>query len=256
MNEENLIKYYNKFNEDKRLNTRHGQVEFITSLKYIHECLEKCSGNKILDIGAGTGKYSIALANEGYDVTAIELVKHNLRVIQSKSDLVKAYQGNAIDLSKFSDKSFDIVLLFGPMYHLCNDDDKLKALSEAKRVLKDDGFILVAYCMNDYCVITHCFKDGNILSSIDLMDDEFHIKSNPTDLYSVVRIEDIDHFNDISNLKRVKIITPDGPSNYLRPFVNKLSDEEFNLYIKYHLATCERLDMIGAAAHTLDILQK
>ena len=82
MNEENLITYYNKFNEDKRLNTRHGQVEFITSMKYIKEYLKEFNNPKILDVGAGTGKYSINLANDGYDVTALEVVKHNLKVIQ------------------------------------------------------------------------------------------------------------------------------------------------------------------------------
>ena len=55
----NLEEYYNKFNEDKRLNTRRGQVEFITNMKYIHKYLKE--GDKILDIGAGTGKYSLSL---------------------------------------------------------------------------------------------------------------------------------------------------------------------------------------------------
>ena len=87
MNEENLIKYYNKFNEDKRLNTRHGQVEFITSMKYIKEYLKEFNNPKILDVGAGTGKYSINLANDGYDVTALELVKHNLKVIEKNSKI-------------------------------------------------------------------------------------------------------------------------------------------------------------------------
>ena len=72
MNEENLIKYYNKFNEDKRLTRRRGEIEFITSMKYIHEYLKK--GNKIIDIGAGTGRYSVPLSEEGYDVTSVELV--------------------------------------------------------------------------------------------------------------------------------------------------------------------------------------
>ena len=66
---------------------------------------------KILDIGAGTGAYSVPLYQEGYDVTAVELVKHNLRRIQSKAPHLKAYQGNAIDLSQFEDSTFDLVLL-------------------------------------------------------------------------------------------------------------------------------------------------
>ena len=80
MNEENLVIYYNKFNEDKRLNTKHGNIEFITAINYINKYIKK--GDKILDIGAGTGKYSIYFHNEGYDVTALELVKHNLRVLE------------------------------------------------------------------------------------------------------------------------------------------------------------------------------
>jgi SAM-dependent methyltransferase len=258
MNENALINYYNKFNEDKRLNTRHGQVEFITSLKYIYEYLKKFNNPKILDIGAGTGKYSIKLANDGYDVTAVELVKHNLRVIEKKSDKVKVYQGNATDLSKFNDESFEIVLLFGPMYHLNTNEEKIKALNEAKRVCKKDGYILVAYFMNDYCVIRYGFKENNIDSSIknNMIDNEFHITSWNDDLYSPVRIEDIDYFNKKTNLTRIKIITPDGPSNYIRDVLNKMDEKTFNTFLDYHLKTCERKDMIGSAAHTLDILKK
>ena len=80
----NLEEYYNKFNEEKRLLRRHGQVEYITTMKYIHKYLEGKPGASILDVGAGTGRYSVALAEEGYDVTAVELVKHNLGILKSK----------------------------------------------------------------------------------------------------------------------------------------------------------------------------
>lgn len=258
MNEKNLITYYNKFNEDKRLNSRHGQIEFITSMKYIHKYLKPIKNPTILDVGAGCGRYSITLADEGYDVTAIELVKHNLRVIENKSKNVKAYQGNAIDLSRFQDETFDLVLLFGPMYHLIQESEKIKALSEAKRVTKKQGIIMVAYCMNEYCVITHGFKDNNIIDCINngLLDSKYHCISNDTDLYSVVRIEDIDKLNNACGLRRIQIISPDGPANYLRNILNKMDEDVFNKFIDYHLATCERQDLIGAAAHTLDILKK
>lgn len=258
MNEENLIRYYNKFNEDKRLNTRHGQVEYITSMKYIHTYLKNMKNPKILDIGAGTGKYSIALADEGYDVTAIELVKHNLRVIEQKSNKVKAYHGNALDLSRFDDETFDMVLLFGPMYHLCSTSEKMKALSEAKRVTKHNGIIMVAYCMNDYCIITHGFKDNHILSCLDeeMLSTDFHVISKDTDLYSVVRLEEIDELNQMTGLKRLKIITPDGASNYIRNVLNQMDEDTFQKFLEYHFATCERMDLMGAAAHTLDILTK
>ena len=92
---------------------------------------------------------SIYLYNEGYDVTALELVKHNLRVLEKKEPNIKAYQGNALNL-KFPDNSFDIILLFGPMYHLISFEDKLNALMEAKRVVKDSGYIFISYCLDYY----------------------------------------------------------------------------------------------------------
>ena len=273
-----LEQYYNKFNEEKRLNSRHGQVEFRTSMKYIHEAIESIKSSltcistpqfdasisvnnadiKILDIGAGTGRYSVALAEEGFDVTAVELVKYNLGILKKKNSSVKAMLGNALNLKKLSDNTFDVTLLFGPMYHLFGFEDKEKALLEAKRVTKPGGIILVAYCMNEYSVITYAFKERHALECMEQgrFSDTFQTLSLPEHLYDYMRIEDIDALNTATGLSRIKIVSPDGAANYIRPFLNQLSDEEFELFIQYHMSTCERMDLIGAGAHTLDILQK
>lgn len=258
MNEENLITYYNKFNEDKRLTHRHGIVEFNTTIKYILDILKTLDNPKIIDVGAGTGKYSIYLNDLGYEVTAVELVKHNLMTLKSKNKDIKSYLGNATNLSKFSDNSFDMVLLFGPLYHLITTEEKLKALKEAKRIVKNGGYILISYYMNEYAIITHGFKDNNILSAIknNEVDNSFHITPKETDLYSMVRLEDINYLKDKLNLTRVKILSQDGPSDYIRKVINKMDDETFNIYLKYHLSTCERSELLGASSHVLDILKK
>lgn len=262
-----IEKYYNKFNEDKRLRSRHGQVEYRTTMKYIHHYLELlCDGLpeaekgriRILDIGAGTGAYSIPLAEEGYSVTAVELVRYNLGILKQKSSLVEAYQGNAMKLSRFPDESFDMTLLFGPMYHLFTEEDQLKALSEAKRVTKKGGFILVAYVMNEYAVITYAFKEGHIKECLDkgMLTEDYRTVSDEKDLYHYVRTEDIESLNEKTGLSRVKLIAADGPSDYIRPVLNSMDEATFEEYLKYHLATCERQDTIGASSHTVDILQK
>ncbi len=253
-----LEKYYNKFNEDKRLLSRHGQVEFITSMKYIHECLQGMENPAILDIGAGTGRYSVALAQEGYDVTAVELVKYNLGILKKKQSTVKAYQGNALNLKRFSDESFDVTLLFGPMYHLYTFEDKVKALNEAKRVTKKGGRILVAYCMNEYCVLTYAFKENHIKECLKehRLTEDFHSIAEEKHLYDYVRLEDINLLNEATGLERVKIISPDGASDYMRPVLNAMDEETFDIYLQYHLSICERQDLIGAGAHTLDILKR
>ena len=260
-----LEEYYNKFNEEKRLNSRHGQVEFLVSMKYIHEYLNEFVVNgreksdiKILDIGAGTGRYSVPLAEEGYDVTAVELVKHNLGILKAKGSSVKAYQGNALKLARFESESFDLTLLFGPMYHLFTFEDKKKALEEAKRVTKSGGVILVAYCMNEYGVLTYAFKERHILECVEekRLTEDFHTISETKNLYDYMRIEDIDALVEACGLERIKILSPDGPANYMRPFLNQLTEEEFAHFVEYQMATCERMDLIGAGAHTLDILRK
>lgn len=254
-----LEKHYNKFNEEKRLDSRHGRVEYIISMKYIHDCLEKYNDPKVLDIGAGTGKYSVALAEEGYDVTAVELVKYNLGILKKKNSTVKAYQGTALNLKRFEDESFDVTLLFGPMYHLYTVEDKVKALKEAVRVTKKGGRILVAYLMNEYAVVRHGFKERSIKDSIKngKLDERFHCISDEEDLYEYVRLEDIGEINAMAGgVRREKIIAPDGPANYIRRELNALDEEEFRYFVEYQMSVAERIDLIGASGHSVDILIK
>ncbi|MBR1692168.1 MAG: class I SAM-dependent methyltransferase, partial [Lachnospiraceae bacterium] len=215
-----LEAYYQKFKENKRLLSRHGQVEFLTSLKYIHECLQGNPHASILDVGAGTGRYSHFLAQEGHDVTAVELIAHNLDVLKSQKNMprIKAYQGNAMDLSRFADDCFDLTLVFGPMYHLFTFEEKKKALLEAKRVTRKGGYILVAYIMNEYGVLTFAFRERNVKACIEkeMLTEDFHCRTKPEDLYDYVRLEDIDRLVAAAGLKRVKIIAADGAANYMR----------------------------------------
>ena len=112
--------------------------------------------------------------------------------------------------------------------------------------------------MNEYAIITHGFKDNNIKDAIknNDIDKNFHITPKETDLYSMVRLEDIDELNDITNLKRIKILSQDGPSDYIRKIINKMDQETFDIYIKYHLSTCEKKELLGASSHVLDIVKK
>lgn len=253
-----LEQYYNKFCEEKRLGRRHGQVEYMITMHYIHKYLEGIENPSIIDIGAGTGRYSVQLADEGYDVAAVELVKYNLGILKAKGSSVKAYQGNALKLSRFADDSFDMALLLGPLYHLYTAEDKVQALREAARVTKPGGYILAAYCMNEYGVLMYGFRQGNVRQCMQdgRLTKDFHCVSEPKDLYDYVRLEDIEQLNAKAGLTRVRIIAPDGPANYMRQELHAMDEETFALFVEYQMSVCERQDLLGASAHTVDILRK
>jgi SAM-dependent methyltransferase len=255
-----IEKYYNKHKEDHRLTTRHGMVEYLVSMKYIHDYLpsKNKSSFKIADIGAGTGRYSVALANEGYDVTAVELVKHNLEILESKHAKVKCWPGDARNLSFLPDESFDLTIFFGPLYHLHSDKDRLQAYNEVKRITKKDGIILTAYVLNDYSVITYCFREERINSIFKTghIDDTFHVRPSDEELYEYVRLEDIDRLNKMAGVERIKIFSPDGPADYMRRELNAMSQETFDRFVQYQMCNAERPELLGAGSHLVDIVKK
>ena len=196
-----------------------------------------------------------------YSVTAVELVQHNLDVLKSKldgSEPLTALQGNALDLSVINDRSFDLTLLLGPMYHLYTQEDKLQALSEAVRVTKPGGYILVAYCMNEPTIIQYVFLGRHlkdVTETKNMLSEDWHCKSDPEEIFDLVRTEDISFLNSHFPVDRIKLAASDGAAHYLSGFIDEMDEETFAKWMEFHLATCERQDLIGASNHTLDILR-
>jgi len=119
-----LIEFYSTHDEDARLVLRHGSVEFLTTMRYIEKYLKP--GDKILEVGAATGRYSHTLARMGYEVDAVELVEHNIEVFKKNTqpgEKITVIQGNAMDLTGFNDDTYDITLILGPLYHLFTKED-------------------------------------------------------------------------------------------------------------------------------------
>jgi len=242
---------YEIFNEDSRLNhSNAAKVEFITTANFIEKHLKQ--GDKLIDIGAGTGEYSIHYANKGYSVTAVELADNNISVFKNKltPDLdVNLTQGNACDLSMFSDNTFDIVLLLGPLYHISDLSERKKCINEARRVCKQEGIIFVAYISSDMVILTETF----LYNSDYLKNGDYDKKTFALENFPFV-------FSTVSNARneliqeRLEIlheVASDGLSELLAEKINKLDDEGFSLYLNYHLYCCEKPEMLGRSNHLL-----
>ena len=254
-----LENYYNDYDEEGRLENRIGKVEYLTTRRYLDPLLT--SDCKIAEIGAGTGRYSVTLTKEGYAVTAVELVQHNLDILRSKlngSENIRTHLGNALDLNMLKDNTYDITLLLGPMYHLYSDEDKITALKEAVRITKQGGYILVAYCMNEATVIQYVFGCNKLKSIMELnmLTDDWKCISEPKDLFEMVRVEDIERLNAAVPVERIRLVATDGASRYIREYLEEFDEETFAKWLSDHFATCERQDLFGATNHSLDILRK
>ena len=137
-----VYEFYNNGAEIDRLERGLGIVEFYRSKEIISQYIAKKSS--VYDIGGGIGKYSEWLAEQGHDVTLIELAPTAVDYAKKNMDTpYKAEVGDARGVNK-PDESADVVLLMGPLYHLQNEADREKALSESYRVLKKDGLLIAA----------------------------------------------------------------------------------------------------------------
>ena len=255
-----LGNYYAGYDEDGRLLSRHGMVEFLTTMRYVQMYLRP--GMRILEIGAATGRYSHALARQGYCVDAVELLEHNIEIFRQNTlpnEPVTVTQGNAVDLSAFESGTYDMTLLLGPMYHLFTREDQLAALGEAIRVTKKGGIVVAAYCMGDASVLSYGFVRGKIHEILEkcMLDPvTFDTFSQPWDIFELYRKENIDSLRQQFPVTQLHFVATDGYTNHIRDTVDAMDDATYEMFLNYHFATCERQDLIGYSHHTIDVFRK
>ncbi len=255
-----LDSFYGAGQEQNRFSTKHGFIEFFITTSYIERYLKR--GDRILEVGCGTGAYTLHYAHQGYEVDAIDLVEANLAVLQQNmrsADRVRAVQGNALDLSQYVDQTFDITLLLGPMYHLYTTNEKLQCLQEALRVTKTGGILFVAYCQFDASMIQagfirHLYDD---LVEKKLLDTQWFLPiSNPEGIFELYRKEQIDALNEKLNCQRLHYVGTDMFSHYYEEEIDSMEDTLYQNYIAYTASICENEHLVGVSNHSLDVLQR
>lgn len=251
--------FYNQVDEDSRLqNNRHGQLEYAVTMHYIHRFA--APGSKVLEVGAGTGRYSIALAKEGMDVTAVELVEKNLNVLKQNSrgvDHICSYQGDATDLSRFEDQAFDITLVLGPLYHLYDAEDIHKTIDEAIRVTRKGGIILFAF-LSVFGIMYANYLSGDWAEGQEEnFTKDYKVKHFKEQLFTGY---DIVEFEKLFEGKPVQWITTTGTDGLLEPIEVRpdfeIADRDFPAFVDWYLAFSEKRELLGATNHLLYICRK
>ncbi len=251
--------FYGQFDEDVRLvGSRQGQLEYRTTMAYIHRFAPE--GAKVLEVGAGTGRYSIALAKEGMNVTAVELVESNLAVLLENGkglNHLAAYQGDAADLSRFADGTFDVTLVFGPMYHLYEADEVNRAIDEAIRVTKPGGTVFFAF-LSAFAIMYSNYFYGNWAEGQKANFTEDHrIRHFKEQLFTGY---DVTEFEGLFENKPVDRILTAGVDGLLelaeRNPCFSISDGDFDRFADWYLAFAEKRELLGNTNHLLSVFRK
>lgn len=253
--------FYSTVNEDERLcRNRQGQLEYRVTTHFIHKYLKP--GDSVLELGTGTGRYSVALAKEGAEVTAVELLEVNLAKLKENANGLpdlRALRGDALDLSRFSDGTFDLTLVFGPMYHLYGEAERYRAIDEAIRVTKPGGTMLFAFLSAHAIICTNYLYRGYsaVYGITENFDKDYNAKHFKEQLFTGY---DIREFEDMFAGRPVEHITTAAVDNVLEIAQKSgdfmMTDEDFEAFADYQIHICEKREMLGNSSHLLYICRK
>jgi 2-polyprenyl-3-methyl-5-hydroxy-6-metoxy-1,4-benzoquinol methylase len=265
---ESLIEHYEKYDEEVRLTKdKVHEIEFKTTIHVLENFITPSM--KIFDVGAGTGKYSFYYAKRGNEVTAIDIAPKHIKIMNEKLQEDKQLNinvnlGSAIDLSAFESESFDVILCFGPMYHLKQQQERDQCINECLRVLKKNGILAIAY-INKLFITTTGIQHTRSTS----LKEEFlnrviedgvveAVESNDTFLTNAYFFlpTEIESYLEKFNTEKLGHVGTDGISVILNDMVNAFTEDEYSQWLKYHYKTCREPSILGYSNHGLYICRK
>ncbi len=257
-----LLKYYENYDEDNRFDKDNAhKIEFLTTIDTLKYYIKQKS--KILDLGAGTGVYSIYYAQKGHNVTAIDINLKHINILLSKIKKIKknkklsinAEVGNAIKLSKYKDEEFDIVLNMGPFYHIQRKSDRLKSLSENLRVLKRGGILALAYINKIAVYIVHIIRDKDFIKNND-SNRFLSSKYIDSGVFYFVSPAEIESLTEKFSLQIIDHVGSDGITPIIHNFINNLEKQDYDKWLNFHRSTCREKSIMGYSLHGLCIFRK
>lgn len=215
----------------------------------------------ILDCGGGPGRYAIHLAKLGYEVTLLDLSQANLKLARQKAaehgaPVADFVHGNALDLSRFADASFDAVLLMGPLYHLVEQSDRDRAVREAMRVLKPGGPLFAGF-ITFYAPLRDSIAKGYLRDFYEkpnelagLMDHQRNEGAGFTEAWFAKPAQVIPWLESL-RLHTRALLAVEGVTSGHEQHMNALDDDAFAFWADLTYQFCSDPHLWGAADHML-----
>jgi len=243
---------YDMFHEANRLESQAGAVEFLMSVQLIEETLPREAS--ILDLGAGTGCYSRYFAAKKHRVKAVDLVEKHVEQIRSGIEPgmdLEAICADALSaLCVLPDRGFDAVLLMGPLYHLYEDQDRLRCLQECARVTKPGGYIYPAFINADMVVMTMTLMGGRgqYMTQGDYDKESFRPEDFP---FRFDRLAEAEDLVSRAGLRISCQIATDMLNELCGAAVNLFNDQDYAQWLRFQWHLCKQRHFLGASSHWL-----
>ncbi|HVD62548.1 MAG TPA: methyltransferase domain-containing protein [Gemmatimonadaceae bacterium] len=261
--------YYDRAPEETRLQNGPFQLEEVRTRELILRHAPKPPAC-VLDVGGAAGVYAFWLAERGYEVRLIDATPRLVDVARKRNEsadhpLASCAVGDARALTD-PDNSADIVLMLGPLYHLTEASDRRDALSEAWRVLRNNG-VLIAAGISRYAsaldgLSRELFRDRNFMPIVerDLADGNHQNPTGHLDYFTTSylhRPEDLRDEASSAGFGVEGLYGIEGPGWILSDFGERWNDPERRDMI---LDVARKLEtqpsMLGASAHLLVVGRK
>ncbi|MCL9781445.1 class I SAM-dependent methyltransferase [Vibrio sp. S4M6] len=262
---EELIAQYTGADEDSRLTRQYiAQLEFDTTMHKLAPYLSK--GSSVCELGAATGRYSLTFAQMGCRVTSVELVPDQVNILKRKAHeqqlTLDVFQGNACDVPFIPSQSQDLCVILGPLYHLKSEKEREQAIKEARRILKPEGVLAVAYVSRFFVagMFAQLFPELITPDVLNELNEQGTVSHPAAD-----RFFRVGYFSTPSEIERLVQSTgfsiashsaTDGFGRYIANGVNHFTPSQYQTWLDYHLASCDEPSLLGSSNHGLVIGSK
>ena len=270
VDESKIFSYYEDFDERSRLTKGAGLLEFFRMQEIIGRYASAPPG-VVLDVGGGPGRYSCWLARIGYEVHLIDPVPRHLEQAREASASQPCYPLASVSIGDARliarpDESVDLLLLMGPLYHLPAKEDRLVALREAHRVLKESG-ILIATAVNRFAFLMDGLMDGYIddpsyisMLHLNLRTGRYEPDSYTPGYFTTAffhRPEELEEEVAEAGLRQIGLFSVQGPGEYAKDLDARMSDpvRREQLLELIRLVEGERT-LMGMASHFATVAEK
>jgi len=254
---------YKNINEGIRLQkTKAHAIEFYTTInalsKYVH------LNSKIIELGAGEGIYAEEFKDTCFLYHATDLVQKHIDILNNKfkeNKNISISKINAIDVPKELFNIYDIILCFGPYYHLQNKEDRKKCILNCIKLGCEDSIIAFSYICKSFVNQIYIKYDKNFTASEYIsfeegLNNEISYLDDFMGLAYFNTPEEIENELLECNLEIIDHLRTDGPYVLQTDKINKMSKSEYEALLKYHERTCREKSVLGMTNHGMVICRK